>query len=311
MPQEDNSVDILPSLSPDLVFGSAEKWNDEEYRDDFLEQFLGHLQKIESFDMLFAWSDELEEFLWTDPNPPPWRMKKGWSNQLVPIIYKIFQKCMFLVDNSDGLDACKITPDIFSGFERKEILKSWHVLLHILIDLGETPYIASGVEFRDTDTKIVKLLCDCDHISIDSEVIRHPAEWVHLVDYIDFWPQDTGRKEVKRLRLAVEIASEQKFADLERRQKQDFEFDDNFVEDLVNANPRFRELIIKGIAKRVNLSMADASADRGLNDEPVRGREGERRMRISGEQRIHYRFTKNTLVFIDYYGPGEHDKGLR
>jgi len=179
------------------------------------------------------------------------------------------------------------------------------------MDLEENPCIASGVEFRNTDNKNVKLLCDCNHESIESRIIRHPDEWFHVVDYINFWPRGVNNKETKRLHLAVEIASEQKYSRLENRQKQDFEFEDCFIEDLVNADTRFRELIIKGIAKRVNISMTDASADRGLNDEPVRGKDRERRMRISGEQRIHYRFRGNTLLFIHYYGPGEHDKGLR
>ncbi len=67
------------------------------------------------------------------------------------------------------------------------------------------------------------------------------------------------------------------------------------------------------MAKRLTLTKVEAVSDEGLSDEPVRGKKGERRFRVSGVCRIHYKYSKidNNLLLLNYYGEGEHDKGLK
>jgi hypothetical protein len=83
-----------------------------------------------------------------------------------------------------------------------------------------------------------------------------------------------------------------------------------FLRSLVRETQR-RADILEAICKRLTLTQREASSDAGLHDEPVRGKHGVRRFRVTGGARIHYRYGGGgEMVFEDYFPEGQHDRGL-
>jgi len=298
---------VNTAFDPALLFISDAEWSDEARRDQFLQHISGHLRMVEDFQISkILWCDNLEQFLWAHPQLPPWRAEVHWRNQLVPIIARLFRKNLLLIDTSNCLLGCSITPELSTNYGRPEIDACFRQLMHAVIQQAQQLRFNPGAE-NITGNSIVTFSCECHGLRVEARMISLPRDWLGEIDFGDFWPSKAN--EAKILRQAIVVVTKRDLASETSNYRYKFDFHSDFVEDLCREQDSRTE-IVRGLAKRLLMTQAQASSDEGLQDEEVKGKD-ERRMRISRSKRVHYEYSGQASIrFLRYYGEGEHDAGL-
>lgn len=115
-------------LEPSVISISDEEWDCEIQRDNFLEHFNLIIKNIDSNKgLVIAWSACADELIWGNPQRPPWKKDKSWSNTLIPIIFKFMQKNSDYIEIHDDFLECKITPPF--NFIRDDLYNNFKILL--------------------------------------------------------------------------------------------------------------------------------------------------------------------------------------
>lgn len=297
-------------FEPSLIFISPQLWASEQNRDAFLLHFINNLRTVEEFDITnYYWSDCLECLLWESPVMPPWRLDKDWSNQLVPIIYNLFQKRIAPLDVAfKQLPPAQHIPDITASCPNQTYMSSFCSIMHYLITINESVFICLGLQ--QSNINDLSFNCNCHAITLQPTLIRRPKDWHSHVDITaKLWPNGNDTGQQNRLRRAIDLTVQQKFTPSSSIAIA-FTFGDHFLPSLLQEI-NLRENILYAISKRLLMTQHQAASDAGLEDEPVRGKEGIRRFRVSGGTRIHYDYIKNGEIrFLCYFGLGCHDDGL-
>ncbi|WP_190757527.1 hypothetical protein [Microcoleus sp. FACHB-68] len=298
-------------LEPSFLFISEEQWRDVEKRDAFLEHFLGHLEKISNYSITkIYWTDALEELLMNHAYSPPWVSDVKWRNQFFPILYNQFNPIKLIVSSELSWDACQCSP-VLSSFQRNtEILERFLELVHILINKNEKVYFCLGFDKQRTNCLSYCFSCKCHENHLEPIVIVAPDSWFDHIDIVSVcWPQNS--QDAFKLQLALKIILKKKLFKQISDLRYNYETSESFIKDIAKESI-YRENILYSLAKRLTLTQGEAVSDEGLSDEPVRGKKGERRFRVSGVCRIHYKYSETgDLLLLNYYGEGKHDKGLK
>lgn len=298
-------------LEPSLLFISESDWQDELKRDTFLEHLLNNLKAIHEHKITrIYWTTELEQVLWSDPQLPPWRSDRDWKLQIVPVINKLLRGISEeIVLEFDGI--CKAQPDLSClhgkiDANHQTLRLIWHLLVKredFYFCLGNTTETLLGTNFIFS--------CSKTDLSIQPVLIRKPLDWKYYIDVVNiYWPTSTELSEIEKFKKAIEITA---YCGLSKDTSDfvyDYDFTEDFIGELINEYVH-RKDVLYGLSKRLTLTQKGASNDGGLNDEPIKGKKGLRRMRVSGECRVHYKYTDSqAILFLNYYGEGKHDKGL-
>lgn len=294
-------------FDPALLFISDAQWSNEAKRDQFLDHLSGHLRMIEDYQLSkIFWSDDLEEFLWAHPQLPPWRAAIYWKNQIVPIIARLFAKNLLLVHTSDCISGCEIAPVLSMNYGREDIHLMFRRLMHAIIRQELEFRFNPGVE-NTRDRGTFTFSCECHGRSIEARVINYPKDWLSEIDFNSFWPSTPDEAEILRKAIGVVIIRDMNGKTADTKHK--FEFDRRFMQDVTSERDSRTE-VVRALAKRLQMSQAEAAADNGLQDEGIFGRD-ERRMRVSLAKRIHYRYLREGGIrFLRFYGEGMHYDGL-
>ncbi|MDM8556101.1 hypothetical protein QUF75_15360 [Desulfococcaceae bacterium HSG7] len=299
-------------IEPSLLFISEEKWYDLEKRDEFLEHLLNHLENITTYNITkIYWSDDLEEMIWNHPQLPPWRTDRDWKLQIVPVIYELFSKCRIIIQDIETDTDCSIIPP-FKEICKDEIYELFINLLHFIIKLQENIFLCVGIDNRLQNNAKYLLKSDSTDQSLKPFLINNPDDWLQHVKIIEcLWPCSINKGEIDKFRTAINITAKKQLSkESDSDFVYDFEFSKSFLKEVLKES-KYRKEVLYGIAKRLSLNQKAASSDKSLNDEPLKGRKDIRRFRVTGSNRIHYRYLgANNIKFLNYYGEGKHDSGL-
>lgn len=299
-------------LEPSILFISEEEWRDITKRDAFLEHFLNHLDIISSYSITkIYWTDSLEELLINHIYSPPWVSDANWGNQFFPILYNKFNPVKLIVDSSElSWTACQSNPALSCSNIKTEILERFLELAHFLIDKNEKAYFCLSFDKQKVNCSTYCFSCNCHHNYLEPTIVLAPNDWFEHIDLLSVcWPQNI--QDAFKLRVAIEVILKNKLFKQITDLRYDYEPSESFIKDIAKEIS-YREHILYSLAKRLTLTQGEAVSDEGLSDEPVRGKRGERRFRVSGVCRIHYKYSRTgDLLLLNYYGEGKHDKGLK
>ncbi len=299
-------------IEPSLLFISEEKWYDLEKRDEFLEHLLNHLENITTYSITkIYWSDDLEEMIWNHPQLPPWRTDRDWKLQIVPVIYELFSKCRIIIQDIETDKDCSIIPP-FKEICKDEIYELFISLLHFIIKAQENIFLCVGIDNRLQNNEKYLLKSDSTDRSLKPFLINNPDDWLQHVKIIEcLWPCSISKGEIDKFRTAINITAKKKLSqESDNDFVYDFEFSNSFLKEVLKES-KYRKEVLYSIAKRLSLNQKAASSDKSLNDEPLKGQKDIRRFRVTGANRIHYRYLgANNIKFLNYYGEGKHDSGL-
>lgn len=294
-------------LDPSLLFISEDAWNNESIRDLFLQQLLDNLNAINDYCITqIYWTDEIHELLWSDPQLPPWRLDRDWKLQIVPIINNLLMKNIINIEIDDVPDVCNCSPALSSNYGKSEIHICFLRLMHKVLHKGEAIFFCVGFE-NISPTSNYSFFCNCGYKRMEPILINCADDWLRYIDICDtYWPSCTDDKDSLKsaLNLTRKISSDKPYL-------YNFDFDMKFIRSIIEEH-RYRQEILSSISRRLLLNQKEASADKGLNDEPVKSKNNEeRRFKVTRQNRIHYIYTgQRSILFMDYYGENEHDSGL-
>jgi hypothetical protein len=298
-------------LEPSILFISEEEWRDTTKRDAFLEHFLGHLEVISNYSITKVyWTDALEELLINHIYSPPWVSDANWSNQFFPILYNRFNPVKVLIESELNLNACQSSPVLSCPHLKEEVLERFLELVHSLIDENEKVYFCLNFDKQRASHSTYIFSCSCHNNRLEPTVIFDSDDWFNHIDILSAcWPQNS--QDTFKLQVAIEVVLRNKLFKKVADLRYGYEPSESFIKD-ISKELNYREHILYSLAKRLTLTQGEAVSDEGLSDEPVRGKRGERRFRVSGVCRIHYKYLKTgDLFLLNYYGEGKHDKGLK
>lgn len=294
-------------FEPSLVLISDENWNNETYKDAFLDLFLTHLELLDKYDLTkIYWTDELNAILFESPNEHPWHP----SDLSTPLILTIYQKFYQLHELIPAFETvCNATPPLKINYQKTEAQEEFLKMVHTLIDFEEPSFLCVGLEnqLKSPDNYIFS--CDCHETSYVPTLLNQPKDWLQYVDIVDkFYPKNIDEFEDK-MALAFDFIKYRDYddADLEY----DFEFTKRFKKSILNERVHC-EAILEKMTKKLVLTSAEARQDPQLHDEYI-NRVDEYRFRVTqrpSSTRIHYTFEDDKITFLKFYGEGEHDEGL-
>lgn len=298
-------------FEPSILFISEEEWRDPTKRDSFLEHFLKYLEVISSYSITKVyWTDALEELLINHIYSPPWVSDTNWRNQFFPILYNKFNPVKTLINSDLNWNACQSSPVLSCHSLKTEVLECFLELAHTLIDKNERVYFCLSFDRPKKSNSTYIFSCNCHDNCLEPIVIFDSDDWFNHIDMLSVcWPQNF--QDAFKLRVAIEMVLKNKLFKQSEDLRYDYEPSEAFIKD-ISKEPNYRDHILYSLAKRLTLTQGEAVSDEGLSDEPVRGKRGERRFRVSGVCRIHYKYAKTgDLLLLNYYGEGKHDKGLK
>ena len=292
-------------INPNMLFITDDDWNNEELRDQFLENITRLIKYIETNDnILLYWDDDFEYLLWEYPLKKPWAHDTDWSNQLVSILFNFFTKKSNIcnIDEACLYDESEPTP---ASDQYPEILR----MMHYCIGNSENVFFITDRNTPDNET----FCCKCHQFRENPKIVRKLTDFYDADSLIyDYWPQDCSEKE-KLCNLIKYTAELDKEIYRDKDIRNEFEFSDGFMEEIINKNPSRKKKMVSQIVKRLQMTEEQAKTDGTLQDEYINTVK-ERRMRITGEPtsiRVHYKYGPNRkLNFLHYYREGEHDVGL-
>lgn len=289
-------------IDPALLFTSPEAWHDSDRRDTFIERFLETFRCLEDYRLgTLLISDELESFLYSDSQISPWIKDRDWKNQILPILFKKLQSLKKSVDVTD--QEATVTPPL-PCHARPIVQSAFMRLVHSVLAKPEQVGLAlCGENTPPEDGYVWRRGLSLPAIPLRWEIA--PERLMRLVNPLKLWPSvATGERGLRQLieaeiRLTFDLPNA----------VQSYAFAPSFIQDIVRNRQHHLE-ILWTLARRLSLNQQEATNTKGLGDEELRGRDGERRMRCSRERRIHYRYSNGALLFQRFFGDGEHDDGL-
>ncbi len=307
------SIVVDPSL-----FCISKKDSSSDYdKDDFLEHLLNNLKMLS--DEITPDVYHIDEFIYSimdlQKNISFTKYFNGCTiNKYISLILQKTKK----IKNNLNLDKMKLDPcksEPVMTCNDLEALKYFHILMHYLIIKKEDVWITLGLENKRKLTKNnmnFEFKCNCHTYRLKPEILRNVKDFYKDIKYFnEFWPKkSTNCKESLETLLSIH----NEYCMGKEIINEEYSFSDDFIKDLLGVtNDKEREKIIESMILRLSLTAAAAGADNHLRDEEVKNEKNSKtyRFRVKNETRIHYKFVNKAICFINYFGPGKHDKGLK
>lgn len=292
-------------FEPSLLFIADEDWWDDEKRDAFLEHLLDHLQLIDEYDICqIWWTEQLQTILVGDPNMHPW----FGSDQRNPLIVNIHQKFYQRLSYWDEYPVpCDITPKLSADYSNLSAQESLLKLVHALIDLEENFHFCVGLANQLKPAAAYSFSCNCHSYPLLPNVINQASEWLPLLDPVaQFFPTSIEDFDTN-FPKALELVLKQSFPG--KTYLFDFEFSKTFKKSIVSRTT-LRQEILEAVVKKLVLT-TDATRSELVDEYLSKKREW--RFRVTWRPtstRIQYQIEDKKIIFLQYYGEGEHDDGL-
>jgi len=299
-------------VDPAVLFIAVDSWDNEERRDLFLKHLIDNLTNIVSYNICeIYWSNELEAMLWTDPQIPPWRLDRDWQLQMIPIIYDKFSKCRIILEECTNHSPLGTIVPALREVCSHSLHSHFLQLIQAAITRNDHLFFCVGLGNQLSSAERYQFGSSTGDKSFEPVLVNCPQDWFSHIDAEALWPCDTTEISQDGLRSALEIVAIQLgLKEPGGESLYSYSASKRFLSDLCGERLHKTE-ILRGMAKRLNMSQMAASRDTGLNDESIRGRMGIRRFRVTRACRIHYTYEGSEhICFLEYYGEGAHDDGL-
>lgn len=229
-------------FEPSMLFIHEDDWNDEVVRDDFLSHLEKHLMFISEYKVTkIYWNDELESYLWSYPQRPPWRLSRDWSNPLVLILYRLFSRNIILLPYFQVQNSCSITPDLNDAYNRN-ILVAFLKIVHELIHREQKFILCLGIKNKSFSDRDFLCTCNCFGTSLSPEIVYDPNDWLNISEIEKIFFNHLKKKNWKPKQILfplVEISNQLVNSDW-----------DTFIQSLAQ-NPAQRIARIKEIGNKV------------------------------------------------------------
>lgn len=287
-------------INPSLIFISTDRWEIEDFRDEYLEKMIKIFQEIDKTNdnrLKLIWSYTLEEILWSTPTYKPWSELNG-GNTLVPVLYKYFRK------NVDFHNHNEISSTSIPDIEINDInIKSEYYKLtnNLIVKKTKFAYL--------TDIESIKFTSDCgiDYLPF---MCKNCFEIFKLNLFQNIFSEEDIEKRKQKLIRAIELYSLENERDLKNK----ILISNSFIKRLYHLNPEDLNDLINILSLRISYTAAEARACKTIQDEFITSKSiNEYRIRVTNRptsKRVHYVFTDDMIEFKHYYGIGEHDDGL-
>jgi hypothetical protein len=298
-------------FEPSLMFISDEDWYVAEKRDAFLQHFSDHLECIDVYDICqILWTEEFDILMWETPQMHPWQQEYWAAMQIIPNLYKILNNRTnydFYCEEKSANVSPKLQNEIITNNANEIFLK----LVHTLIAFEEDFYLCVGSQNKLSANQKYHFSCDC-HKNLLIPVLHNSAvDWFPCINILaKFFPQNVAEFDDK-FQKGLDFIRKKDFQN--KPYLFDFEFTKNFKKSIVGRTTCQEDIFIAIVKKLIFTSQEAANSD--LHDEFIT-QKGLNQGRIRVTQRptstrIHYDRDKNgKIIFLAYYGEGEHDVAL-
>ncbi len=296
--------------SPSTLKINVNEWEDKEIQTDFIEHLFALFECISDYHMpKVVLTDEMYSSFWCGEPLPPWISNKDFKNSMVPVLYRNFMKYIDRIDNLLTQTECSIDVGDELHYNSYEDERYFLILLHHLLLSDEQIYLYPSIFEKNIEMKgVCSYFCDCHKRESVAKIISNKLRWIKELDIIKYyWPEDSDDI-CRLLKIGLTICIKRDSDDLDKEALMNFDIHPSFIKDTAGLLDEDKKRIIKTLSKRLRLTLFEAMSDKGLHDELVNG---ERRIRVSGASRIHYRFENGKMLFTHYYSGSRHDVGLR
>lgn len=291
-------------FEPSLLFMTDEDACDENKVATFVEQLTQHLSMMEEYKLAhFFWTDELEQLLWSPPQMQPWMSNYMWN------ALKIFHNLTEIIEEDANI--CQITPQLHILYSNFDAHQCFLKLIHQLINLQENFYLCLGVPNKLAFPQQYRFYCHCHANQLMPELLNTANDWLKYINVSEmFFPKNIDEFDAN-FEKGLTVIRQKNFNNKEILF--DFEFSKNFKKSIINRRTFKEEIFIAIVKKLISTSAESAKSD--LEDEFItKNKINEWRIRVTqrpSSTRIHYIIDKNgKIIFLHYYGEGEHDDGL-
>jgi hypothetical protein len=303
-------------FSPNSLLVSPSDWADPTRRDVFLNHVWGYLDVVEVLgSSSLLWSTELTAALFTNPRPP-WIADSSWRNQLVQAIYPTIEKHLTLVPSTSSGCSCSANPAGSCTSCSPSVDLAFLKLIHGLRLGSKTLLLLGSPNDMHGTQNALQFDCVRHAVSVAAHLCRNRSEYAKSLRLSSLcWPTRPDNRNYERLTMGVQLTAETELTWPAGKRLVAFQCSRRFLDDL-GRQTAYRSKILKALALRLMVGQATATMLPTLLDEDPRytdrGRKGERRFRATQESRFHYLpLGGDSIRLVRFFGPGEHDDGLR
>lgn len=293
-------------LDPSILHISETDWFNDDKRDYFLRHLFDNLTAIDDYRIAeIVWSEGHETCLWATPQTPPWRLDRDWSNQLVPIIYKLLHQNSRFIELDSVQLPCEVHPSM--QFIHQNAGVCFLILMHSFIRSQDKTFLCLGLPNITPTNPQYLFSCICCPSSLSPNLVRCPMDWLDYVDITgEYWP--SSETDSDKLLGALHMLRAREFNIKTFRYK--FDFSTHFINALSQTHSN-KLRILRQMVKRLISTSQEARHDSSLNDEYL-SQQKVSRFWVTRRTRIHYDYlTNGHIYFLSYYDVGKHDEGLR
>ena len=289
---------MITVLCPTLLFIREDDWMNTDIKDTFLNNLKNAFDYILNNNNFLYWNDNLEELLWDYPMLLPWYCNESYR------LIELMQKCKVLKNESCDFIPCNISPDLVNSITEKDIFSPTLALIHYIIK-NNLDFLFI-VDEKNYYNFIVS--CDCHKISYNPTVkcISNLKD-IDIPLYIEEKWEEFTRDE-HEFKKTISLFIKEYFKNTNALYT--LEFSPSFLSE-INLDKKNKKDILYSIANRITKNQKEATNNKSLKDEPIRGYNNRRSFRTNGECRIQYTYpSKGVIKLITYSSEGEHNKKL-
>jgi hypothetical protein len=298
-------IRVISVLEPSVLHARIDEWREDGFASAFEARWIDLIDVIgdsrkAGLDHDLLTSLALEALVWDGEHCPAWTVDSGARQRLIPLFYQRLMPLMRSVDAIDGstlsvVPALDARPPQDAWLQSALAILSWAAsqpdALIVQVGLDGSVDRVAAIEREGTEARTVPL---CHNYT---ECITG-LPLVEAIAGIDS----------SRLSAILKLS----LADFEarnpgRRALYEYAFSDRFCDLFDSVPAAMRRHIVDSLVVRITLPRHEAQAHKGLKDEPLSGRDGWRRMRVTQDWRIHYRDNPHHVIFETV---GTHDFDL-
>lgn len=297
---------ILSVLEPSVLHADPSDWAVSAFIAGFQSRWLDLIKAVDdsrragcSHDIVVSLG--LESLVWDGEHRPAWTQDPDVRRVLLPLYYRRLQPLMLSVDSSKARSV-ELDPELDNRSAGDPWLEEAHALLSWASEQSDDVVVQVGLRGchqRET------------YITSGGEAVGSAPLCHDYVEFLETVPtaELCAAATAQHLPALIELGVAQfHAANPSREREYEILYNPKFLEAFEHAPVAVKPRILESIVSRVTQSQKLAQADKGLDDEPVRGRRGQRRLRVTRDWRIHYSYHGRGAIRFESVGP--HDRGL-
>ena len=298
---------MVSVLEPSVLHITTDDWYDPTLAARFEQRWIDLADSLKNAMEVGAehravWSRAVEALVSNHETAPAWMIDRAARQRLMPSFYRSLWP---LLDSVDAPEASAVStqPPLDDRSPDDPWLRATLGLLAWAVGQPADLAIQSGVKGTDeAQAEVVDR-----GIAVKHALICHDrAEFLRLLPLRELFGTATKGQLPALVELGVQLFL---FDHPERERVYALDFADGFLVQMEAAPRALKAHIVDAIVGRATQTQKAAQADKGLKDEPLGGRDGWRRLRVTRDWRIHYSYPTARAIRLETVGP--HDLGLR